>query len=119
MIGLVSLFARDEHSGKIYRSNPVHLKPNEWKELEFTIPELEGALIDEIGFCFHVHGYLRELIDFVVIIDDLYVDGKPKYTLEFDKEREEVWNGLHREISQFTKLKGLMYLDDGQLNLSC
>lgn len=36
-----------------------------------------------------------------------------------DKEEEEVWTGTHREISQFTKLKGLMYLADGQLNLSC
>lgn len=115
----VSLFVREEHSGRVFHSASVPLKKNEWKELEFKIPAMEGALIDEIGFCFHIHGLQREAIDFVGLIDDLYVDGRPEYTLEFDKEREEVWNGLHREISQLTKLKGLMYLEDGQLNLSC
>jgi hypothetical protein len=95
------------------------LKKGNWKALEFKIPAMEGALIDEMGFCFHILGLQREMIDFVGLIDDLYADGKPDYSLELNKEREEVWTGLHREISQFTKLKGLMYLHDGQLNLSC
>lgn len=115
----VSLFVREEHSGTIYQSSPIHLTKGEWKALEFKIPAMEGALIDEIGFCFHILGLQREMIDFVGLIDDLYADGKPEYSLELDMEREEVWNGLHREISQFTKLKGLMYLHEGQLNLSC
>jgi ADP-ribosylglycohydrolase len=115
----VSLFVREEHSGKIYQSDPVPLNKGSWKALEFKIPALEGALIDEMGFCFHILGLQREMIDFVGMIDDLYADGTPNYSVELDKEREEVWNGLHREISQFTKLKGLMYLQDGQLNLSC
>ena len=41
------------------------------------------------------------------------------YSVQFAREQEEVWTGLHREISQFTKLKGLMYLEDGELHLSC
>jgi hypothetical protein len=80
---------------------------------------MEGALIEEMGFCFHILGVQREKIDFVGMIDDLYADGTPDYSLELNKEREEVWTGVHREISQFTKLKGLMYLADGQMNLSC
>ncbi len=116
---VVSLFVREEHSEKIYRSNPVPLKKGEWKALECRIPAMEGSLIDEMGFCFSILGLQNEMIDFVGLIDDLYVDGTPDYSIEFDKEREENWNGLHREISQMTKLKGLMYLQDGQLNLSC
>jgi hypothetical protein len=53
------------------------------------------------------------------MIDDLYFDGKPDYTVDMGKVREDVWNGLHREISQFTKLKGLAFLKDGYAHLSC
>ena len=35
-----------------------------------------------------------------------------------DRECEEVWTPIHREITQFTRLKGLAYLADGQLELS-
>lgn len=54
----------------------------------------------------------------MVMIDDLYVDGNPTYTIEMCRETEEQWTIIHKEISQFTKLKGLFYLEDGQLNLS-
>ena len=64
-------------------------------------------------------GTHTEIFDYTALIDDLYADGAPEYSLDFANEKEEVWTGLHREISQMTKLKGLMYLADGQLNLSC
>ncbi|MDF2904904.1 MAG: hypothetical protein K0R34_225 [Herbinix sp.] len=115
----VCLYVKEEHSASIYESEPVHLNKGEWKTLKFKIPAMEGSVIEEIGFCFHIHGVQREKIDFVGMIDDLYADGAPDYSVEFGKEREEVWTGVHREISQFTKLKGLMYLAEGQLNLSC
>jgi len=115
----VCLYIKEEHSGKIYESERVHLNKGEWKTLEYKIPAMEGALIEEMGFCFHILGAHREKIDFVGMIDDLYADGTPDYSLELNKEREEVWTGVHSEISQFTKLKGLMYLAEGQLNLSC
>ena len=116
---LVSLYVRDAHSGQIFRSEKAALKAGEWKELEFKVPAMEGVLLDEMGFCFHIEGQHTQRFDFVGFIDDLYADGSPEYGLCLDREEEEVWTGVHREVSQFTKLKGLMYLEDGQLNLSC
>jgi ADP-ribosylglycohydrolase len=115
----VSLYVRDAHTGKIYAGERVRLEMGEWKALEFKIPFLEAALLDEMGFCFHVEGTHTQQFDFTGLIDDLYADGQPEYTLEFAKEKEEIWTGLHKEISQFTKLKGLIYLEDGQMHLSC
>ena len=66
----------------------------------YEIPALEAGCIDEIGFCFHVEGTHTQVFDFVGMIDDLYAEGKADYTIEFQKEKEEVWTGLHREISQ-------------------
>lgn len=116
---LVSLYVREAHTGKIHESETYELTKGEWKELRYEIPAMEGALLDEMGFCFHVKGAHMQVFDFTGLIDDLYADGQPDYSVELANEKEEVWTGLHREISQFTKLKGLMYLSDGELHLSC
>lgn len=114
----VGLYVRDAHTGKIYEGERKAVAPGKWEALEYQIPAMEGVLIDEMGFCFHAGGFTREMI-FTCFIDDLYADGKPEYTIDFTKEKEEFWTVLHKEISQFTKLKGLIYLEDGELHLSC
>lgn len=115
----VSLYVRDLRSGRIHEGPIEQLAKGEWKELKFRIPAIEGALLGEMGFCFHVQGCHTQVFDFAGLVDDLYADGKPEYTILLDREEEEVWTGLHREISQFSKLKGHMYLADGELHLSC
>lgn len=116
---LVCLYVKDIRSGRIYEGPKEQLQKGEWKELEFSVPALEGALLGEMGFCFHVQGTHMQVFDFTGMIDDLYADGRPEYSILFERENEEVWTGLHREVSQFSKLKGLFYLDGGQLHLSC
>lgn len=116
---LVSLYVKDLRSGKLYQSEKQKLAKGKWKTLEYVIPAMEGALLEEAGVCFSVEGKHMQVFDFVGMIDDLYVDGVPNYSVEFINETQEIWTGIHREISQFTKLKGLMYLEDGSLNLSC
>ena len=115
----VSLYVHDSHTGQVFHSEKIRPELGTWSELEFRLPPMEGVLFDEMGFCFHVEGVHTQVFALTGLIDDLYADGGPDYTLRMDKEEEEVWTGTHREISQFTKLKGLMYLADGQLNLSC
>lgn len=116
---LVCLYVKDIRSGRIYEGPKEQLKKGEWKELEFSIPALEGALLGEMGFCFHVQGTHMQVFDFTGMIDDLYVEGTPEYSIVFEQENEEVWTFLHREVSQFSRLKGLLYLDGGRMHLSC
>lgn len=115
----VSLYVKELRSGQIYESEKQLLVKGEWKTLEFQIPAMKGGLLEEAGFCFHVQGDGMPDLDAVFMIDDLYWDGQPDYSVEFEREEQEVWTDIHREISQFTKLKGLMYLEDGCLHLSC
>ena len=115
----VRLYAREKRSGEILTGEPVLLEKGKWEELSFRIPGGSDGLIDEIGFQFGMCGCHGERMELAVLIDDLYVDGKADYVLDFSKEEEEKWNGLHREISQMTRLKGLMYLNDNSLHLSC
>ena len=110
--GVVRLYAKNAATGEILQSEPQRLVKGQWLNLSFQIPSIEGGLIDEAGFAFDV----RELTCF---IDDFYFEGQPDYTVDFAVTKEEAWSGLQREVSQFTKLKGLSYLKDEMLHLSC
>lgn len=115
----VSLYAKEARSGRIYYGDKTYLSWKKWQELSFCIPCIEGGLIEEIGFCFYMNTSHPQGESFTALIDDLYVDGNPCYSVDFSNEKEEVWTIFHREISQFTKLKGLVYLEEQQLHLAC
>ncbi len=114
----VCLYAREQHSGRVYLGDFQKLQKGTWSELTCRIPQIPGGLIEEIGFCFQ-GGKGAAAGEVTVYIDDLYAEGKVDYSVEFSKEKEEIWQGLHREISQFTRLKGIAYLEQEKLHLSC
>lgn len=115
----VSLYVRESRSGHLYTGEPQRLYDDVWTDLIYKIPKIDGALFDEAGFL------LEPLVssDYqnacTVLIDDFYADGQPNYSIEFARENIEIWNGLHQEISQFTRLKGNSYLACGEVHLSC
>lgn len=55
----------------------------------------------------------------VVLLDDMDYSGVPDYSVDFNRESVENWSPSHREISQFTYLKGIWRLEDGVLSGSC
>lgn len=114
-----ALYVRNARTGEILRGEWTALVPGKWEELEFRIPCLEEALLEEAGYVLISGLGGSEENELTVLIDDLYWDGEPEYTLNFRTETEEVWTPLHKEISQFTRYKGNFYLEDGRANLSC
>ncbi len=117
------LYVKDLNSGDIYAGEAKVLTAGQWERLSFTIPALEGALLEEMGFRVTVVGASGSVgergLSVTCLIDDLYATGAPSYGLDFANAKQEVWNVFHREISQMTRLKGLMYLEDESLHLSC
>lgn len=116
---LVSLYAKDRHTQNMYQGEKIELPKGTWVNLSYQIPKLDGGLIEEIGVCIHVKASRGEGTTIVLLMDDLYVDGSPCYGIRVTEEKEELWTIIHREISQFTRLKGLFYLEDDMLHLSC
>jgi hypothetical protein len=115
----VRLYARNCRNDEYICGEPVNMASGIWSELCLRLPALESALLDEVGFIFDVAGQNSETYDFCALIDDLYYEGRPNYTIKFSDENEEYWTSIDVDISQFTLLKGHMYLQDGYLNLSC
>jgi ADP-ribosylglycohydrolase len=114
-----ALYAHDSEGGAIITGETVVLEKGVWAELSFTLPAMEGAIIDEAGFVFDTLEGLFDRSELCCLIDDLYFDGEADYSIDLSKTKEEFWGGLHREIRQFSKLKGLWYLEDGCAHLSC
>lgn len=116
----VCLYGKDIRSDKIYESEKIQLAPGRWESLEYRLPGQLCGLIGEVGFGFHLEGGKPWSLDLTGFIDDLYVTGEADYRLDFSMEMEECWPGtVRREISQFTRLKGNAYLEEGRLHLSC
>lgn len=111
-------FYYDERNGKFGFGEKVTLKAGEWNSFELNIPKIKAGLIRCVGVCFDVANPEKKRKDFVCHIDALSIVGNANYTIDFSKEKREYWAWKHVEVSQFTRLKGLLYLADGQLNLS-
>ena len=115
----VRMYVHEQRSGKEITGERIYLEKNSWRELSLSIPYIEGGLLDEAGFLFEMSGdHSERTCEFTALIDDLRFEGEPDYMIDFRNEVLEDWNKQHKEISQFTRMKGSLYLEDGQLHLS-
>lgn len=109
---LARLYVRDGNEDKRYYGEKIELTPGEWTKLTFEIPVMDGVCLEEAGIEFIPEGWTQ----LVAYIDNFDFYGKPNYSIDFKKERMEHWHGLHRPVSQFTYLRGLWTLEDGELS---
>lgn len=104
-------YVLDGNGGGRVCGERVRLEKGETRELTLDIPPMVGACLERAGVLFErVEG--GELLAFV---EEMDFTGGPDYTLDFAREREEVWHFMHREISQMTRLCGIWALEDGAL----
>ena len=112
-----NLFAYDANSGKLIEGPAADIG-EDFTELSLTVPRMEGACISQVGVIFRAV-YRAMSGSLCCWIDDFDITGVPDYTVDFSKERMDVWNRGHQEVSQFTRLKGIWYLENDILNGSC
>lgn len=112
------LYVRNARTKELYFSEACVSVRGRWEPIEYEVPAMEGVLLDEMGFAFEICAENGQG-EFAVFVDDLYADGMPCYSVDFKQENMEVWTPVHREVSQFTRLKGNFYLEEGKLHLSC
>lgn len=114
---LACLYVKDGNSQKYIKGKDIQLIPGVWEKLSFGIPHIDSACLEEAGVLITpMNGWHATLVAY---LDDFDFSGRPDYNIEFSKERMEVWNTLHQEVSQFTYLKGIWTLEDGLLSGSC
>lgn len=113
------LYIRDRNSGQKHYGNKISLLPGTWAKLSYTIPKMTNVCIEQVGVeLLPIQEERRhlQLPSLVAYIDDLTFSEQPNYEIEFASERIEKWNVLHNEVSQFSFLRGLWTLEDGELS---
>ena len=112
-----NLYVRDRNRGTLYEGQRVRILPGQPVSLTYDIPSDPHMLIDEMGVRIVAGGdcccYRPDCA--VVYVSEVRFEGKPKYDIDFSHERMECYTGLHREVSQFTYLKGNWDLCGGRL----
>ncbi|TXK68923.1 ADP-ribosylglycohydrolase family protein [Paenibacillus sp. N3.4] len=108
------LYVKNRNEDYRHYCEKVLLVSGEWTTLNMDIPFMSGACLIEAGVEFiPMEGNGDSLIAY---LDDFVISGKPNYEVDFSKERLENWNVFHIEVSQFTYLRGLWTLENGELS---
>lgn len=90
----------------------VQLKQEEWMEISFTIPEVDGDLIDEVGIVIEGYSPAKSKTLGVLYLDEFHITGKSSYTISMAKQRKELGT-----ITPFAVDHGAWSLEDGRLSL--
>lgn len=114
-IGVIArLYVKDVNADVRHYADSIELVKGEWTTLRYELPSMENVCIGEAGIEFvPAEGWSANLVAYV---DNFHFSGVPDYAIDFGFERIERWHGLHQEVSQFTYLRGLWTLEQGELS---
>ncbi|MBS4219059.1 ADP-ribosylglycohydrolase family protein [Bacillus sp. FJAT-49711] len=108
------LYVKDGNHNQLHYGEWYDLPGDEWIDLSFNTPYMEGACLEAAGIEFIT---LESLYSPAVFyLDCMDLTGTPHYKLLFEKERLEKWTFLRESVSQFTHLRGLWTLEKGELS---
>lgn len=105
-----ALYVRNSHRKAIIKGETSKLAVNGWRECSFTIPDLQGGAIDEIGL--HVEWFEKARFHGRIYLDEVVVSGKACYTIDFAQESPE-FHG----VSQFTFHGGSWTIENGEMSV--
>lgn len=99
------LYVWDDNRDVGYQDPGKALVPGQWHELEYRIPPLHGACLNEAGVVFRNMG---EPWSGSALLADFDWSGTPDFSFDFVRERHE-----YDAISQWTYLRGYWRLEGG------
>ncbi|GAA0373173.1 ADP-ribosylglycohydrolase family protein [Bacillus horti] len=107
---ILTPYVRETYSKKEIALVPVTLKNQEWNTIEFTIPETDGAIIDEVGFLIESPSPLVNRALGCLYLDEFRIYGQAHYKIDFSKQYEEF-----KCITPFSHNRGEWTLQGGWL----
>lgn len=108
----VAPYVRSSSDKQNHLGGYVKLIQDEWIELEYTIPEVNGDLIDEVGIVIEGYAPSKSKSLGVVYLDEMRITGKAKYTLSMSKQKKEL-----AAVSPFSMDHGAWMLENNMLSL--
>ncbi|MEG0854066.1 MAG: ADP-ribosylglycohydrolase family protein, partial [Angelakisella sp.] len=90
------------------------IKDSEWREISFVIPQLDGAMVDEIGLLFEANSPAKNKDMGCIYIDSFSVCGKADYTIDIKKQKKEL-----ASITPFSHNHGSWDIENGRIACMC
>ncbi|MDF2891921.1 MAG: hypothetical protein K0R80_2288, partial [Clostridia bacterium] len=90
------------------------IKEPGWRKIEFIIPELDGAMVDEIGLLFEANSPEKNRDFGCLYIDDFSITGKASYTIDISKQKKEF-----ASITTFSHNHGAWEMEKGVMEAMC
>lgn len=88
----------------------IKLEKDQWVDIEYTIPDTCGDIIDEVGIILEGYSTVRAKTLGCVYMDNFCVNGKAEYTIEISKQR-----GEFGTVTPFSCDHGAWDIEDGRL----
>lgn len=92
----------------------VKLTRDSWTQVDFTVPDTRGSLIDEIGIMVLSNTPSKSRTAGCIYLDDFTVTGRQIYTISFQKQKKEFGT-----VTPFAVDHGAWEIRDGRLSLMC
>ncbi|WP_054950357.1 ADP-ribosylglycohydrolase family protein [Numidum massiliense] len=86
---ILTPYVRDTYTQEDLTSESITLQNKAWQKITFTIPDTDGAVIDEIGYIIQSPSPLTNRALGCLYIDNFHVFGNADYTIDFSKQFEE------------------------------
>ncbi len=90
----------------------VKLEQDKWLDVSFTIPDVDGDLIDEVGIVIEGYSPAKSKTLGALYLDEFSITGKSKYSVSIAKQRNEFGT-----ITPFSIDHGAWSKEDGKLML--
>ncbi len=107
----ISPYVRLAKSKKILNLGFVQPKYDEWSKIEFTIPDSEGEVIDEVGFILEGYSPAKAKSLGRLFMDEFRIYGKADYKIDFSKQMSNFGN-----ITPFASNHGAWSIEGDKLN---
>ncbi|RIX51229.1 ADP-ribosylglycohydrolase family protein [Paenibacillus nanensis] len=104
-------YVRNTHTKEDVRLDTVTPASGRWTEIEFVIPDTDGAVIDEIGWILESASPLTDRAIGSLYLGCFHVSGAADYTIDFAKQYKEFGS-----VTPFAQHRGKWELQGGALH---
>lgn len=107
---LVTPYVRNTFNEMDIKLESLPLHNQAWNKIEFTIPDTDGAIIDEVGFIIESPSPLLNRAFGKLYLDEFQIYGKSSYKIDFSKQAVEF-----QSVTPFAHHMGNVSLEQGEM----
>jgi len=111
---ILNPYVRNSSSKQDILLGGMVIKEAGWNNITFTIPELDGAMTDEVGLIFEANSPAKNKDFGCLYIDDFSITGKASYIIDISKQKKEF-----ASITPFSHNHGAWEIEQGVMEAMC